>query len=391
MIAHKTFKVIVGIMLVVLLIFTSVMSTFASLSLDDADFECSVKAYYLKYSVLPTWTKGIALQPDGSTIEVESFRLTSDFVSVVPSGTVSVIDTSRFLPTNILSYCFYDSSHSLISGGNNVGRFLDVPANASYIRVTQSGSSSYYILSSPTHFDSFSDKFLWGEIENVTISDNIVTIPYQTYSFNFIRLYGFFYDDNMPYSSVGLSYKLTFTNTNLYSGLVTFYDSDSIAYASLESLSYIPYGEGDILHEYQDGHGAWASSKNPGSLYTTTEDGNFVGFLCTFPVNFQSGVVSTSINIELSNFILDDKSVEVEYNVNDTLSQLSDLAQQLALPTPDLNTLLDVGSVLDRQNDTNANSVMRLIASDGGIITTMMFISVSITVLGYILFGKKEA
>lgn len=388
--ARKPYKLIAFALALCFGIVSTLCVVSASISLEDADLQCSVKAYYLKYTLSTTWTRGIVLQADGSTIEVESYRLTSDYVSVVPSGTVVIINSSTFAATNILSYCFYDSSYTLLTGGTSASRFLNVPANAAYVRVTQSGSPSYSILSSPSQISSLSDRFIWGELENITISDNVITIPYQVYAFNTFRVYAFFYDDNMPYSSVGVSYKLTYSNSTVNSGLVSFSSNDSFAYAYLDSLSYVPYGQGDVLNEYSDGGLYSSSNKNPAYLWTSTENGNFVGFRLQFPVNGLDGAVSTSIDVELSNFTLDDKSIEAELSVYDALDQLNDLADQLAVPTPyiDVDNLIDTAfNGVDMSTTNNFFSIFY----NNDIIPKMLLIAVTVALLGYILFGKKDS
>lgn len=370
------------------------MPSFASPQLSDADITFSVRGYYSQYLSSIVWQRNLWLTSDGSTVTLPSSNngFTSDFISVSPDSYFILTRISDRTIQNIRAYCFYDSTYNLISSTiltdfvqnySSVKSFY-IPSGVSFVKVSAINGIGYSFYTSifPIDTSNLAPDHIFSVIDNISIdSDGNIFIPYQVYGFSQIYLDFKFFDSVYHFNNI--SFKV----------LSEYYDSTVPQFNGL-----LNYGDGQVLSEpYTLINGIkstsliFNTSSNPAHIMYNIPFNEFSGFNLYIPVYYPSGIVSSGIRIHLSDFMLDGEDVSARLEVDRLLSELDNLAQQLALPTPDLSSLLNVDDILNNQNDINASSIMSFIASDGGIITTMMIISVSLTVLGYILFGKKEA
>lgn len=392
MIAHNV-KVILGVVLAISLAMAT--PSFASPNISDADISFSVKGYYSQFLQSTTYTQYVYVSSNGTLTSDSTISMhTTDYVSVYGGGTVMFFyNTSR---QAYVRSCFYDSSYQVIDGGYNgdlarpnaTGRyFAYVPSGAVYARFTivrpyssSAMAAACKFVSTDMYLDDSNYQYVWSEIQGLTLdSDGNLFIPYQVYGFTQIYLDFRFFDSVYQFSNIAFKVLSEYSDSSVYSGL-------------------LDYGDGQVLAEPYILNGdsiqttaVASSSSNPARFAFNIPHSEFSGFLIYLPVNIPNGNVSTAVKVNVYDFQLDGEDVSARLEVDRVLGQLDNLVEQLTLPSPDLDTLLDVGGVLNNTNDTNASGIMSVIASDGGIITTMMVISVSVTVLGYILFGKKEA
>lgn len=411
MIAHKA-KVVLGIVIAICLAMAIPFS--ASAPVPDSVIG-RVHAYYYKYAVYQNWTANYYVNSEGVlTSGTSSLNLrTSSLISLTPDSgertrTIAVRAHNSDAYFQIRHLEFYDSDQVHISGygyqASEVGgsgplfiSYGEIPENAAYFRVTIRGSSTgstarnnYLPLLIPEVLDSleYVDTYFWSTPIDLTIdSSGWFYVPYQVYTINALYFDIDFYGNepinissvdavlkfeiNRNYGSGGAWESFSLPETTTFIGFNSYYiDETGRHYNSTIPVSDLSDADLGLLN--------FASDLNPAS---------FSGFTLSFDCSY----VSSDIRGRIWNLILGSVEVDVALAVDDVLNDLEQLGQALSVPTPDLDTLLNVGGVLDNQNDANASMIMSTIASDGGLITTMMVISVSLTVLGYILFGKKEA
>lgn len=406
MIAHFKFKFLfVGLVILLSLCIAFPISASSPI---PSSVVGRVKAYYLRYVVnVPEYSDGY-LDSYGNFVSETSLNYrTSSFIRLdvnspdIPRSIVLFNSYSSAL-NYIYAISFYDIDYNFIPGfGFSIDSpsshfYSNIPDGAVYVRFTRSSNSSgstavsrLKALFVPEYIDSEpSLDYFWSYPIDLTVdSDGWVYLPYQVYTVDSLYFdIDFFGDEYVSTSSVDtliyFEIKNSFETSNEW---VPFSLPDS----SLD-LSFRTYFSDSLGRHYNSD--LYVSDLNDSSkgLVNFSTDINpslFSGY--TFSVD--SLFVSSYIRFRVWNLFLGSVPVDVTLTVYDVLNELDSLASALALPTPDLDYLLNVDSVLNNQNDTNASGILSVIYSDGGIITTMMVISVSVTVLGYILFGKKEA
>ena len=362
----------------------------ASPSLDDAYISYSVKGYYSQYLFSTTWSSNSTISPEGLISSTPYFSLLSDYFSVYPGGTVGLFDDNS-LKSLPISVCFYDSNYNVVSGGFSSSKsYFNVPSGVSFCRFSQKYSNYLKIISSATPFDSSNYTYLFNSIDDISIQNGLISIPYQSYSYT-----GVFIDLEF-YSS---SYYLTNFGFDVY----TYFSS------SLPHLNNVPnvYLDENVieLYTYHFDHGdkqfAFCDDSISNPTYFDESFNNrqpFSGFRLYIPVSFNDalGSVSTSLQIEFSNFYIDSKEAvyagDLEKLVDDKQEQVSAVISDLTLPTPNIH---DAFSGLDDLSTAYHNSETELVATfhilydSFPIIVLFMTLSISMTVLGYILFGKS--
>lgn len=388
MIAHKKLKVFfIGI--AILLSVCMAIPSFASPSLSDADITFSLRGGYSQWFVPNTWHYNSTIDSEtGEVISFSGYSLVSDSFPVYYGGTICTF--SNRLPYAGIGYvAFYDSNMNFIQKitYSPSATFVSPIAGASFARIEQRHSGSFSIVSSPSNFDRSNYSIIYSTFSSISVdSDGVIYIPYQVVAFSRVWLDFSFYSSTYKFSNISYKYQVEFFgNDSLFSGLVGFGDGYSY------SETYFTIDGVNTTSSYG------SNSNNPGSYVLDIHQNNFSGFLLDFPVNVSdsgtvTGVVSVGLKVTISDFALDGEAVDSEFKVNSSLNDLNNLIEDLALPSPDSSVLFgDVGSVINNVNDNNARSFMASILTNDGIITTLMVISISITVLGYILFGKKDA
>lgn len=361
-------------------------ASFASPSLSDASLTYSVRGYYSQYLITPSFTANTLIHDDGSITTTGSFRYTSDYFRVYPEGNFAVFYDNSILNDN-LAVAFYDSSYNVVSGGFNWStghRVVDVPSDAYYARFTQRAAVSVPVLSSQTPFTVSNYSFLFAVIDNITIdADGHITIPYQTYAYRSVFLDFEFYSNNSFIDSFSLDVYSYLTGGFFDGRIINEYIDEN----SLTLYRYFNSGN-DVVYEYID-----ESVSNPSSLSASfSESVEFRGFRLYIPVSFSGNVgsVSTSLHVDLSNFALNGLDAQARSSVDGALDSLSDLTDNLAVPLPTVNPNALINDALSGIDITSGVNFFTIFY-DNELIPKMILIAVSFALLGYILFGKKEA
>lgn len=386
MIAHRKRNLLVLGMAILLSVCIAVPS-FAS-SLDDASVTFSVKVSYTYNSVIPTLTSRTYITSEGHVVSTATSCWVTDPIDVFGYNWVFFYRTSDSAKNYIRYACFYDSDGNVIPGGfdgNLSGSsssdrimYLQVPSGASTVRLSQNYSSSIRVV--PCYSDPSGTNYIYRDVEDVSIdSDGNVVIPYQTSGYTAVNVDFQFFDSTYRFQTMSFKTHLTYTG-GYFSGVREW---DGSTEGAIHLHQYYIDTSG-VRHNFDID----TSLENPHTWNEELVSNVFSGFTLVIP--FSS--VSTSLNVNLTDFILDGEDVAAEFKVAGALDDLNDLADQIALPTPDSAALFDgVSLVINNVNDNNARGFMRSILTDDGIVTTMMVISITICVLGYILFGKKDA
>lgn len=376
-------------MLVVLLISSSVMSSFASPSLEDATITYSVKGYYTQYMVDSPYTGYTYITSDGSIISTSTYCAVTDYIAVDPGTYVFLINPSDFTFIRIIYACFYDSDHNVISGGFD-GSFspesfmnsILVPDGAAYVRLSHRYSMRAALVSSLFEINASNYKYVFHELNGITLSNGLITIPYQIYGYTSVFLDFEFYDNNYYASSFSLDVFSYLTASYIDGKYVLSYSDGN--YISL--YRYSNDSSGNISYEFLDD-----SVNNPTS-FTEAFDNRvpFRGFRLYIPVSYQGGIgsVSSNLNVELSNFYLDSFSTQMNTQIKSIYERLSDYSVDHLIEV-DLNDILN-----NVDNASNSVEDVRFLSIfDGiygyGIIPTLITLSLCISFVGYLLFGKS--
>ena len=363
----------------------------ASPSLEDSHITYSVKGYFIQYGFSSSWTTGKILS-DGSVVTSGvGYTGYSDYFEVSPGGTVFLFSSSSSNLLTLQNICFYDSSYNVVAGGSDSpSAFYYVPNGAFYARLSQSAilDSRALIICSPQYVNFNSYTYLFNEISDITISNGVVSIPYQSYSYTSVFLDLEFYPNSYYLSNFGLD-------------VFTYFSSPGLPHIDNTVNEYLDENVIE-LYMYHFDHGEKQfvfiddSISNPTSF---TESFNsrqpFSGFRLYIPVSYNgsSGSVSTSLQIELSNFYVDSKeavySAEADKIVDDKGEAVSGLIDDLVVPTPNTTDLFSgMDDVVQAVNSQQFSTVISAMWQNG-IIPLFMLLSVSFSVLGYILFGKS--
>lgn len=383
---YKKSKILLGFILVSFLLLTCIFPSFASPSLDDSVLTYSVKAYYLKYTYPGNWSYNTIISSDGTITSTSSYRLTSGYISVTPGGTVAIVPTDRTAFLLIYSCCFFDSDYNVVSGGFDYSSdspvySVSVPIGATYIRLTQYHTSNIQVVSSPSSISSLSNPYIWGTIDNISISDGVIDVPLQIYGYTEV------YFDFEFYSNSVL--KIDSFSLDVYSWLTgTFIDgvrpNDYSDGTYLTLYSYY-YQSGSRVYDFLDD-----SVNNPASFIESFSPKRFFsGFRMYVPINQDGGSsIDSSLHVELSNFMLNSYSAIAIDDIKTIQQQLSDysLEQIGTVNLTEFDTLL--GDYSSRLDEIRAQSVFSSIYSSAFIVT-LMGISLVIGFLGYILYGKS--
>lgn len=376
-------------MLVVLLISTSVMSSFASPALDDASISYSVKGYATQYSVEPSYTSYTYITSDGSVNTTDRYCAVTDYFSVTPGTYVFLYYPTNFVFIQINFCCFYDSDHNVIPGGfdgdltpSGTVSSIIVPHNASFARITHLYGLRACVVSSLFEVNSSNYTYVFHEINDITISDGLITIPYQIYGYTSVLLDFEFYDNNYYASSFSLDVFSYLTASYIDGKYVLEYNEGN--YISL--YRYFDDNSDSVQYEFLDD-----SVNNPTS-FTEAFDNRvpFRGFRLYIPVSYRGGTGSVSSNliVELSNFMLDSYSAQAIDEVKSIYKKLSDYSLD-HLTEVVLNDILN-----NVDNASNSVEDVRFLSIfDGiygyGIIPALITLSLCISFVGYLLFGKS--
>lgn len=353
------------------------VSSASSLAPSDGTYRYAVQGFYTQFGFESTWTRSV-LQNDGSVVETSSYRYTSDFI---PCGGFKTVFFTRgsSAPQSNTSVAFYDIDKVFISY-SPAPAFISVPDDARYVRLTQARYNSMTFYGSMDIVNASNYQYIFHRLENISVdSNNNVIIPYQIEPFYRVMIDVVFFSANNSFSNVSVrgSAKYVNSGTDIYQGYVPFQADSFISFAYLEPLYY----NDGVLSVYDFGTGATAN--NPFSLSAST-NGNF----CGFRLNIPSQGLSTSVSISLDEILLNDQTIVAVHSVDDTLSALNGLANDLSVPLPSIdpnNVISNALNNVDMQSGFNFFTIFY----DNKLIPLMLLISVSFALLGYIFFGKR--
>ena len=383
-------KAIVVFMVIASFTLITVFTSIASPSLNDAYITYSLKVYYSQYllSVSKSWTFGYYYSSSGSWSSASGWRIGSHYYPVLGGGTLFTIRSGN--PTSVIyNIIFYDSSQAVISDGYYYSssepiNFISVPAGASYCRVASASSNiqlaDFYCV--PGAASSSNYQYIWTEIDDVTISNDIVQIPY-TSGLDYSQIFlDFQFDTTETYYSMSL---------DVYSYFVGFGSTDNTypsgTYCSL--YYYFINSDSEKDFNFLDD-----SINNPASFVENVSDGfRFDGFRLYIPIMENVGSGFNNLFIELSNFFLGDEEAVIISDIDSELGRIDDtlatIIPSLTVPSvaPDfVSDLTDdyYGHLLNNDFNLIIGSIYWI-----DFIPTLIIISLGISILGFILFGRR--
>lgn len=359
--------------------------SFASPSLEDASITYSVKGFSSQYVTQFSSNTSGSVSSSG-VISSVSGRYYSNYLAVVPGTYLFIYDSLLDNRTFFTNVCFFDSDYSVVSGGRDTqGYYIVVPSDASYCIITTTLSSRSRLHLGYSLFPlegSESWRYVFHSIDNITFSDGKILIPYQTFTYTSVFLDFEFYPNNFYAESFSLDVFSYLTASYIDGKYVMNYLDGTY----LTLYRYFDDSSGATQYEFLDD-----SINNPASFNEAFNNRvPFRGFRLYIPISYNgaSGSVSSNLNIELSNFMLDSHSTQMVQEIKSIQELLSDYSLEHLTDV----SLSDAFNNIDYASDTLENTRFRAIFDSFygyGIIPTLIVLSLSIAFLGYLLYGKS--
>lgn len=398
---HFRSKVIIGIIVFVLCFTYTVLPIFASPSLEDATVSYAVKGYYSQYvdtfsSLGVSLTRGICHSSGQIETTSNNYWYTSK-IPVVGGQYFTIIYLSTMVPRSINNVTFYDSNDNVLagfgydySGTGSRQAYFSIPYLASYVvitEITSSYASNFGILTSMYELTSSNYQYLYHEIDSINIVDNKITIPYQAYTYKFVFIDFLFFSSNYALQSFSLD-------------VYAYIDSPH-----LEGVSPLTYRDGEYLTVYRffnDSNGNLDfsfiedSSSNPSHITPYWNDHYerpFRGFRMYLPILTDNtiGSVSSSLNVELSNFKLNGYDIEWSASQQALITEFHNKLNNynsLIPSTEEWDEFIN-WSMTSVHDDSDYRLILSSIYDFSAYIPTLILMSISVAFLGYIAFGKK--
>lgn len=403
-IAQKVFITCIVVLVSILLLAST---TFASTILDPETITATLKVTTVKWTYDTTWSVG-RLDSTGAVVSDSSGNYRTSAMFTIPLGGKSIIvrntESGNYLRS--LYIAFYDSNNNLIyveSPQFATATFYDIPySDAAYFRITVSGSYNvtnsnryYKIVCPPTSQQhttpSQSLNYLWDSPEDLTVTDDYAYFSYQPYGYNEIMMDYQFFDDARSTRHLNLEMLFECTASGVAGSP---YEPDLFDYTDVVYFRVYYYDSYGQKHYWAGPNDAWAHLEFDtvtGTCYTSEpymylEPGLFSGF----EIRFRCSGVSNYIRARLLYFELDDSALDTVIETSDSITDLNNIGDALALPTPNSEVILDgIDNLAGQLNNGEFNSISFFGSSDG-IFTSMCVTVLLFASLGYIFFGKMS-